>query len=103
MSNIGDQLDNVMPQEAIRRRTELYQTVVDEAVEGRVELEDFLNKLRFAGASASEATDYGLQYAQHMEVGAGSAAQPCSDAQHPEHEVTPEGLDKAEQEAFREH
>jgi len=75
MSDGGDHLNNVTPQESICRRAEMYQMVVDKAVEGRVDLENFLNRLRLTGASASEATDYGLQYAQRMESGNGGMAQ----------------------------
>ena len=46
-----------------QHENEVYQTVVDEAVEGRVGLEEFLDELRHAaphaGASAAKASDYG--------------------------------------------
>jgi hypothetical protein len=49
---------NVMPREAICQQAETYQSIVDEAVGERVDVEVFLERLRVAGA-----LDYGHQYA----------------------------------------
>jgi len=37
---------------------------VDEAVGSRIDVEVFLDRLKAAGVLTSEATDYGVQYAQ---------------------------------------
>lgn len=95
-------LENVTAEEAIRRQAETYQLIVDEAVEGRLDVEVFLDKLRAAGASTSEALDYGHQYAQRMDETAAGAPQPSLHVEDAEREATPEGLDDEQQASFRE-
>jgi hypothetical protein len=94
-------LEDVTPEEAIRRRAETYQAIVDEAVGSRVEVEIFLDRLKAAGASSSEASDYGVQYAQRLEESAAGAPHPPSHGEDEPREATPEGLDVSEQDAFR--
>lgn len=69
---------------------------------GRLDVKVFLNKLRAAGASTSEALDYGHQYAQQIDDTAVGAAQPSLGMEDAECEATPEGLDNEQQASFRE-
>jgi len=84
------------PQEAIRRRAEACQAVVDNAVNQRLEVQEFLDGLKLAGATSAEAEDYGRQYVQRME-----GARAFDINHHPARDTTPEDLDDEQREAFR--
>ena len=50
------------PDEIIRQQAEGFQKVVDEALESNVGVEEFLGRLKRAGAKPAEAADYGQQF-----------------------------------------
>ena len=83
-------------QEAIRRRAEACQAVVDNAVNQRLEVQEFLDGLKLAGATSAEAEDYGRQYVQRME-----GARAFDIDHHPARDTTPEDLDDEQREVFR--
>jgi len=95
--------DPLDPQEVIRRCAEACQAVVDDAVKGRLEVQEFLDGLKLAGATSAEAEDYGRQYVQRMEAARALDIndQPPSGAEHPARDTTPEDLDDEHREAFR--
>lgn len=86
----------------IRRRAETCQKIVDEALENGIEIDEFLNKLRSAGATPSEAADFGQQYTDRLEENRAGTSTQASDPQLRVREATPEGLNEIQQSAFRE-
>ena len=95
--------EHLDPQEVIRRRAEACQGVVDDAVNRRLEVQEFLDRLKLAGATSAEAEDYGRQYVQRMEAARALDIddQPPSRAEHPARDSTPEDIDDEHREAFR--
>jgi uncharacterized membrane protein len=91
------------PQEVIRRRAEACQAVVDDAINRRLEVQEFLDGLKLAGATSAEAEDYGRQYVQRMEAvrALDIDNQPPLGVDHPARDTTPEDLDDEHREAFR--
>jgi len=87
--------------EPIRQRAEACQRIVDEALENRIGVEDFLNKLKSVGATPSEADDYGHQYTDRLEDNRGGTPTAATDSDLPPREATPEGLDDAQRSVFR--
>ena len=55
--------------ELIRRQAEACQKVVEDALENKTGVKDFLEKLREVGATPTEASDYGRQYTDQLEAG----------------------------------
>ena len=94
--------DGTGSEELIRQRAEACQKVVDEALGDRVGVEQFLAKLRGAGATPKEAADYGQQYSDRMQQDQSGSPTPASDPDAACREATPEGLDEPHQAAFRE-
>jgi len=88
--------------ERIRRRAEACQKVVEEALENRTRVGEFLEKLKGVGATPSEAADYGQQYIERLETVESGSRTPPTDLDPGVHEGTPEGLDEVQLAAFRE-
>jgi hypothetical protein len=88
-------------QEVIRQRAAACQSIVDDAVDQALEVEEFLDRLRLAGATSAEAEDYAQQYTQRMESRPNNFAQPPLGAELNVRDATPEGLDDEQRETFR--
>jgi len=89
------------PEEIVRQRAEEFQKVVDEALQSDVGVEEFLGRLKRAGATPAEAADYGRQYTDRRIRGASGSPTPGSDPPGGLREATPEGLDDDQRTAFR--
>jgi len=87
--------------ELIRQRAAACQKVVDDALECRTGVEEFVEQLKGAGATPAEAADYGRQYTERLDEERGGTPTPATDPDLPVREATPEGLDSAQQAAFR--
>ena len=61
--------DEIAQGEAVRVRAESYQKIVDEALGNDVGVEEFLDRLKKAGASPAEAAEYGRQYSERKTQG----------------------------------
>ena len=85
--------------ELICRRAQACQKVVDEALEKRTGVEEFIERLKGVGAIPAEATDYGRQYTDRLEQCAVATPTQASKPL-PAREVTPEGLDDTQRAAF---
>jgi len=80
----------------------VYQGIVDEALENDVGVEQFLDRLKRAGANPAEAADYGQQYSERKKRGPSGSRRPRSDPAPGRREATPEGFDDDQRTAFRE-
>jgi len=89
------------PQEVVRQQAEAFQKIVDDALEHEVGVEDFLGRLRRAGATPAEAADYGNQYSERKNRGPSGTSTIGSEPSAGGQEATPEGLDDGQRLAFR--
>jgi hypothetical protein len=101
MSNAGEQ--PASDAETIRIRTAACQKLVDQCANNEITNREFLQRLREAGASASEAEDYVSQVQSRLQnAGRQSPPRPeLSGDEHSSREPTPEGPTPEEAEKFR--
>jgi hypothetical protein len=101
MSNAGEQAAS--DAETIRIRTAACQKLVDQCANNEITNREFLQRLREAGASASEAEDYILQVQSRLQnAGRQSPPRPeLSGDERSSREPTPDGLTPEEAEKFR--
>jgi len=93
--------DEIAGGEQVRLRAEGCQRIVDEALESGIGVEDFLGRLRTAGATPAEAADYTRQYTERKRRGPSGSSTPGSDPGTQVRQATPEGLNDEQRAAFR--
>ena len=94
--------DEIAQGEAVQVRAESCQKIVDEALANDVGVEEFLDRLKKAGASPAEAADYGQQYSEQKTQGPNASPMQGSDLDDLQWETTPDGLTEEQRVTFQE-